>query len=361
MQEESQNAEIGEKSVGGEGKNGFRLPLTFFGENTDENKSQNDIGNYIYFQPHFALEKSEGAIFYNEDLEYCIFNIIKSSEKYIFLVSPFIDSVIHWQKLKRDIIDAYNNGKKIFIILKKPKEKSTEDKDNNDWKKIDEIIKNLRDKIELFLVDYLHAKIYLNEKKVLITSANLESYVFEKNHEIGCLIEDTAVSKWIVDSVIIKEILKSDNVEHTNKGKWAEWIIDKINNGKTIDDNLENNDSPSVEASLDKNKNDNMDNINNPPCESKIDDNGSEDKKQECCTTNSDNKLLTIDDLFKELLIRSNKNDDVNLLGQLSKQLMNKYPFERKDRWASNKNMLQRYAKISRDVYEWALENIRFK
>jgi hypothetical protein len=54
MQEESQNAETGEKPVVGEGGKGFRMPLTFFSEDIDENKSSQSG----YNAEKFEIEKS---------------------------------------------------------------------------------------------------------------------------------------------------------------------------------------------------------------------------------------------------------------------------------------------------------------
>lgn len=242
--------------------------------------SQSAKGGGICFQqPHLDFKKSEGTIFYNEDLEYCIFNIIKSSEKYIFLVSPFIDLITHWQKLKRDITESYDNGKKIFFILKKPNVGLQDEKTRKDLKKIDELKENLKDKIELFLVDFLHSKIYLNDKQVLIASANLESYAFKNNLEIGCLIDDFTVSKWIVDNIIIKKILKSENIEHT-KGKHAEWIIKGISDGKISDDGSDNDDNHSSVSNHDERKNNTPDNL---PCESTVDNKESENNDQGYC------------------------------------------------------------------------------
>jgi len=71
----------------------------------------------------------------------------------------------------------------------------------------------------------------------------------------------------------------------------------------------------------------------------------------------------TVNDLFTAILEKSNKNEkdyaDAELLELFSKQMMDKYPFERKDCWNQNEKILQRKTKITRSMYRWALENIK--
>jgi phosphatidylserine/phosphatidylglycerophosphate/cardiolipin synthase-like enzyme len=88
------------------------------------------------------------------------------------------------------------------------------------------------------------------------------------------------------------------------------------------------------------------------------------------CTNKIDTKILnnlvlpTVDILFNEILIRSNKKEkdylDAELLKQFSNQMFNRFTFDKKDCWIKdNENILQRWVKVNRHMYEWALENIR--
>ena len=135
-----------------------------------------------------------------------------------------------------------------------------------------------------------------------------------------------------------------------------------INESNLNVDNINNDNTLSNESSIDKNKNDNLDNNNDSLCESISNNNNSDDIEHK--TKIPENiELLTIENLFYEILKKSNKKEedypDAKLLKQFSVQMMSKYKFERKDCWDSNENILQRRAKINRQMYEWALENIR--
>jgi hypothetical protein len=70
--------------------------------------------------------------------------------------------------------------------------------------------------------------------------------------------------------------------------------------------------------------------------------------------------VLTISDLFNDIFEKSKKKDYpyIELFRQFSKKMINKYPFDRKERWSKDENMLQKWAKVNQSMYEWALENI---
>jgi len=74
-------------------------------------------------------------------------------------------------------------------------------------------------------------------------------------------------------------------------------------------------------------------------------------------------KILTIDDLFEEIQKKNEKYEkdfrNPILFGQFSKQMMEKFPFTREEKWKSNENMISRHTRINRDMYDWALNNIQ--
>jgi len=227
-----------------------------------------------------ACTFKEGTILVDMDLFTCILDIIKKTEKYCFIITPFLETHEKWANLWKLFDDVYNDGKKLFLILKRPIDESQNDWEKEDRKRI-EIIKNYcNGKFDLFLVNNLHSKIYLNEKQVLMTSFNLRKYTLEMNHEIGCLIDDPNISKQIINNIIIKKMLNDKDTKHLD-GKWAEWINNKINNVKNI------NNSQSSKSSHDESNND------NPSGESSSDNSNSEDIKQGhciCC-----NKIIPFD------------------------------------------------------------------
>ncbi|MDR1446661.1 MAG: phospholipase D-like domain-containing protein [Treponema sp.] len=150
--------------------------------------------------------------------------------------------------------------------------------------------------VEFYCIPNFHAKAYITSGTLIITSLNLYKFSQINNFELGIVLKDTTYNKII--------------------GKLFEELKILFNmNG--IDTEL-------------------LDNL----------------------------KLPTVQDLFNEILLKSNKKEedygDAELLKIFSEKLLNRYSFDRKDCWRDNENILQRWAVVNRDMYEWALLNIRF-
>ena len=113
-----------------------------------------------------------------------ILSIVRNSKEYLYIVSPYIgfekDSS-HLKAFKLAFRDALKRNVKINII--------TRGKDPQAPPKNIYIIRDFLDyQDHIFLVPYLHSKIYCNESSVLITSLNLSiSSLFNQNEESGIL------------------------------------------------------------------------------------------------------------------------------------------------------------------------------
>jgi phosphatidylserine/phosphatidylglycerophosphate/cardiolipin synthase-like enzyme len=149
--------------------------------------------------------------------------------------------------------------------------------------------------VEFYYIPNFHAKAYITSGTLIITSLNLYKFSQINNFELGIVLKDITYNKMIGK---LFEELK---------------ILFKMNGINTeLLDNL---------------------------------------------------KLPTINDLFYEILFKSNKKEedyaDAELLKIFSEKMLNKYSFDRNDCWHDNEKILQRWTVINRDMYEWALENIR--
>jgi len=263
MQELSQFADGRGKGV---------IPLTFFSESSGEGEKAEESD--------FTFKG--GKILINHELLNCINNIITKTQKYCFIVTPFLESLTKWVNLGNLFDEIYDDGKMLFFILKKPSDDFQDEREKSDRDKIETTKKEFNGKFDLFLVDYLHSKIYLNEKQVLITSINLKTYATEKNHEIGCLIDDPNFSKQIVNNIIIKKMLKKDKTEHIN-GKYSEWIKEVIHNGKIMDNDFNNLNTFSKDLNIEENKNDKPENKENITNETNTNEEVPENKDKGYC------------------------------------------------------------------------------
>ena len=119
------------------------------------------------------------------DLYKEILSIVRNSKEYLYIVSPYIgfekDSS-HLKAFKNAFREALKRNVNISII--------TRGRDPQAPPKNIYIIRDFLDyQDHIFLVPYLHSKIYCNESSVLITSLNLSiSSLFNQNHESGVVL-----------------------------------------------------------------------------------------------------------------------------------------------------------------------------
>jgi phosphatidylserine/phosphatidylglycerophosphate/cardiolipin synthase-like enzyme len=155
-------------------------------------------------------------------------DIIMDAKNKIVLVSPYLQiSKTFYERLK----DASNKNVSIKIIYGKDELKT------NEKLQLAEL-KNL----ELFYFQNLHAKCYLNENKMVITSMNMYEFSEKTNREMGVLI-DREKDKELFEKAIaeVKSILESaQNIPLHKSSKLLEIKI--VENKKTdIKSKFDNN------------------------------------------------------------------------------------------------------------------------
>lgn len=118
--------------------------------------------------------------------------MILDSKERLYLVSPYLQMS---DKIKILIQQTEKLSLKIDIKLLYRSEKDSELNDND----MDFLLKKL-DNANIYYLDNLHAKCYLNENTAIITSMNLYRHSQENNWEMGIKIEKST------DPVIYEEI-----------------------------------------------------------------------------------------------------------------------------------------------------------
>jgi phosphatidylserine/phosphatidylglycerophosphate/cardiolipin synthase-like enzyme len=123
-------------------------------------------------------------------------DIIMDAKSKIVLVSPYLQiSKTFYERLK----DASNKNVTIKIIYGKDELKPNEKNSLAELKNV-----------ELFYFQNLHAKCYLNENKMVITSMNMYEFSEKTNREMGVLI-DRVADKELFEKAVneVKSILES--------------------------------------------------------------------------------------------------------------------------------------------------------
>lgn len=148
-----------------------------------------------------------------------IMTLIEEAKTELILVSPYV-KIDNWGKMKSCLERAIDRGVNITFIARK-----NADQDLS-------YIKSL--KLKLVLVNDLHAKVYINDKKAIVTSQNLLhssdinsveiGYVSQTNYERRELVE--FVNQYITE---IKPVEKKESGFYSNKEETIKTIpVEKV-------------------------------------------------------------------------------------------------------------------------------------
>ena len=115
-----------------------------------------------------------GNVFFEDGVEPALLDIIRSATDHIVLVSPYNKFWIH---LRDELTLASQRGVKIIFLYR-----ADETLEDLAW------LTHLN--AQIYAVDRLHAKIFLNESSVLVTSMNLLETSSKNSKEIAIRIDD---------------------------------------------------------------------------------------------------------------------------------------------------------------------------
>lgn len=117
---------------------------------------------------------------------YHLENLILKAEQILILISPYLQiSKTLYERLK----DASNRNVKIIIVYGKKELK------NDEEAKI-MVLRN----VQLLFFENLHAKCFLNEQELIVTSMNIYEFSEKNNREMGILINRISDSEMFEDA-----------------------------------------------------------------------------------------------------------------------------------------------------------------
>jgi HKD family nuclease len=161
-----------------------------------------------------------------------ILQIVKDSKEFLFLVSPYTQferrNTTELKIIKDAIINSLRREVDVVFITREP--------DNETTPNIGRRLKFLHEEgCKIFSVPKLHAKIYCNESKALITSMNLILVSILNNKEIGITLnKEIEPDEFNQIIVYVKEFTK-DNKRRENidvaLGKEIVYVL-KLENSK---------------------------------------------------------------------------------------------------------------------------------
>ena len=142
------------------------------------------------------MPQDSSSIIVNDDVASAVTNLVREAKRELILVSPYNN---FWDHLKNDIRLAITKRRVQVTVISR--ERESKNKADIDW---------LRNEgATIYEVDRLHAKIYLNESSVLLTSMNLLQSSREKSKEVGIHVRDADAQKKLREYV--------DDLRHLGK------------------------------------------------------------------------------------------------------------------------------------------------
>ena len=150
------------------------------------------------------------------ELSYQILQIIKTADREIILVTPYIKLS---PNLKDNLAEANRKGKEITLIYGK-----------SGLSKEEKTFLDSLDNLSIYFHENLHAKCYFNEFSMLITSMNLYEFSEKRNKEFGVFIEREFDEDGIYDDVIEEVLVIIRSAKHEKKSKlntFKSFILEK--------------------------------------------------------------------------------------------------------------------------------------
>ena len=105
------------------------------------------------------------------ELSYQIEQLIKEDSEFVIFVSPYLKLT---KRLKAKMSAAFDEINQVVFLYRE-----------NELNRSEQEWLETHSNVELIPIENLHAKIYLNEHRCLMTSMNLYEYSQVNNHEIG--------------------------------------------------------------------------------------------------------------------------------------------------------------------------------
>lgn len=133
------------------------------------------------------MAESQKTVFTNDEVAPQLLDIIQEAEKYVIIVTPYIKL---WRHAQAAFSLAVKRKVKVTAVVRCENEILVRS-DNEDvtW------LQN--NGVKVRMAEYLHAKIYLNEHKVLVSSMNLTGFSTTNSLEIALLIQDEEAERQV--------------------------------------------------------------------------------------------------------------------------------------------------------------------
>jgi phosphatidylserine/phosphatidylglycerophosphate/cardiolipin synthase-like enzyme len=129
-----------------------------------------------------------------------VLGILYGAREYACLVTPYVKL---WGHAQQAIRDALRRQIKLYLVVRKNAEERFDD----------QVAWLVQSGAVVYALDNLHAKIYLNETRVLVSSMNLTESSSKNSFEIATPVADTAAARMVREYVSKRLIQNATRVK----------------------------------------------------------------------------------------------------------------------------------------------------
>lgn len=126
------------------------------------------------------MSSQNQVIFLDDEVPTQLLSVIRNADKYAVIVTPYIKL---WGHAKQAIEQAKRKGIQMTFLVRSDQQDDLE-------RARDDLIWLQSNDVAVWGVERLHAKIYLNEKSVVISSMNLHQSSAQNSLEIAMVVQD---------------------------------------------------------------------------------------------------------------------------------------------------------------------------
>lgn len=136
------------------------------------------------------MADNQKTVFTDGEVDSQVVDIVREAQQYVIITTPFLKL---WRHAQTALDLAVRRGIKVTVIVRSENSVLKSDVDDLTWL--------LSNGIEVGAAEYLHAKIYLNEHAVIVSSMNFYDLSTTNSLEIGLVVKDAQASQQVRDYV----------------------------------------------------------------------------------------------------------------------------------------------------------------
>ncbi len=121
-------------------------------------------------------DSPDRSFFADDEVSPLILNLVRSAKKNVTLVTPYLRL---WNHLENALDEAIATGVKVLLVIREDGERRLEDVE---WLS--------KRKIQVRELPWLHAKIYLNESTIILSSMNITEKSATNSREVAFMVKE---------------------------------------------------------------------------------------------------------------------------------------------------------------------------